>query len=86
MVKKRRRKERGRALKVLAGKQDAVLTGRTRLVVRRKNLYQRVYEYDLPIVSPEPKVFEFVQPYEAEADNPWKDSFKMLVSTRNHTG
>ena len=47
----------------------------------RKNLYQRVYEYDLPIISPEPKVFEFLQPCDCDVENPWKDSFKMLVRT-----
>ena len=48
-------------------------------IIFRKTLYQNVYEYDLPVVSPEPKVFEFLQPYDSEHDNPWKDSFKMLV-------
>ncbi|XP_074643961.1 F-box only protein 11-like [Tubulanus polymorphus] len=43
-----------------------------------KNLYQSVYEYDLPFFNPSPKVFEFVQPHESEHTNPWKESFKQL--------
>ena len=43
-----------------------------------KNVYQNVYEYDLPMVNPESKVYEFIQPYESEQENPWKESFKML--------
>lgn len=43
-----------------------------------KNLYQSVYEYDLPIINPEPKVYEFIQPFESEHENPWKESFKLL--------
>ncbi|KAG1681998.1 F-box only protein 11 [Nymphon striatum] len=43
-----------------------------------KNLYQSVYEYDLPLVNPTPCKFEFVQPSESEYENPWKASFKQL--------
>lgn len=43
-----------------------------------KNLYQAVYEYDLPIVSPEPKIYQFVQPVEGSG-NKWKESFIKMV-------
>ena len=44
-----------------------------------KNLYQSVYEYDLPLVNPEPNVYEFLATTEANGTNPWKESFKLLV-------
>ncbi|CAH1792557.1 unnamed protein product [Owenia fusiformis] len=43
-----------------------------------KTLYQSVYEYDMPLLNPEPKVFEFIQPNESEYTNPWRESFKKL--------
>lgn len=43
-----------------------------------KNLYQDVFEYDLPLMNPEPCKFEFYQPEESEFDNPWKESFRNL--------
>ncbi len=50
----------------------------------RKNLYQSVYEYDLPLINPEPKIFDFIQPPESEYENPWKESFKTMVSIIYH--
>ena len=49
------------------------------LVGYRKDLYQSVYEYDLPIVNPAPKVYDFVEPQNSPHDNPWKESFRMMV-------
>lgn len=43
-----------------------------------KNLYQNVYEYDLPLFNPEKCKFEFMQPEASEYVNPWKESFKQL--------
>ncbi|KFM57248.1 F-box only protein 11, partial [Stegodyphus mimosarum] len=43
-----------------------------------KTLYQNVYEYDLPLFNPEPKVFEFAQAEDCKYENPWKESFKQL--------
>ncbi|KAK8398329.1 hypothetical protein O3P69_003895 [Scylla paramamosain] len=43
-----------------------------------KNLYQGLYEYDLPLFNPSPCKFDFVQPEECDYDNPWKESFKQL--------
>src|SRR5207249_2044811 len=43
-----------------------------------KNLYQGVYEYDLPLFSSGPQRFEFVQPEDSDHDNPWKESFKQM--------
>ncbi|KAL5009208.1 hypothetical protein ScPMuIL_014789 [Solemya velum] len=43
-----------------------------------KTLYQDVFEYDLPLIHPEPKVFKFIQPGDEESENPWKDSFRQL--------
>lgn len=43
-----------------------------------KNLYQQVYEYDLPLFNPALCKFEFVSPEESEYSNPWKESFRQL--------
>ncbi|GAB6020505.1 F-box only protein 11, variant 2 [Chamberlinius hualienensis] len=43
-----------------------------------KNLYQSVYEYDLPLFNVSKCRFEFVQPELSEYVNPWKESFKQL--------
>ena len=44
-------------------------------------MYQDVFEYDYPLMNPEPMVFHFVQPDEQhEYSNPWKESFRQLVS------
>ncbi|KAK2174892.1 hypothetical protein NP493_769g02005 [Ridgeia piscesae] len=45
-----------------------------------KDLYQSVYEYDLPIVNPAPKVYDFVEPQNSPHDNPWKESFRMMYN------
>lgn len=46
-----------------------------------KNLYQYVFEYDRPLMHPEPCRFEFVSA-DSSADsqmaNPWKESFRQL--------
>lgn len=47
----------------------------------RKTLYTNVYEYDCPLFHSGPSKFEFVQYDECDLDNPWKESFKQLVST-----
>ena len=40
-----------------------------------------VFEYnESPLMNPEPCVFEFVSPDDPTYDNPWKESFKQLVS------
>ncbi|KAK2727647.1 F-box only protein 11-like [Artemia franciscana] len=44
-----------------------------------KNLYQRVFEYDMPLLYSGPTKFEFVNPEEWYS-NPWKESFKQLSS------
>ncbi|KAL3874906.1 hypothetical protein ACJMK2_037858 [Sinanodonta woodiana] len=43
-----------------------------------KTLYQDLFEYDLPLLHPEPKVFNFVQLKECALENPWKESFRQL--------
>lgn len=43
-----------------------------------KNLYQNVYEYDLPLFNPEPFKFVFTKPEDSEYVNPWKESFHQL--------
>ncbi|XP_021345462.1 F-box only protein 11-like [Mizuhopecten yessoensis] len=43
-----------------------------------KDIYQDIFEYDFPLMHPEPRVFRFVQPHENEYENPWKESFKHL--------
>lgn len=43
-----------------------------------KTLYQNIFEYDLPLLHPEPREFKFVQPDDSELANPWKESFKQL--------
>lgn len=47
-------------------------------VIYRKNLYQGLYEYDLPLFNSSPCKFDFVQPEDCDYDNPWKESFKQL--------
>lgn len=44
----------------------------------RKTLYQRVYEYDVPLFHLGVCKYEFVSPEESEYDNAWKESFKQL--------
>ncbi|KAJ4437553.1 hypothetical protein ANN_17698 [Periplaneta americana] len=43
-----------------------------------KNLYQHVYEYDLPLFNPAPCRFEFMSPEDSDHANPWKESFHQL--------
>lgn len=43
-----------------------------------KSLYQDVFEYDLPVVSPAAKVYEFIHLEDCSEHNPWKESFKLL--------
>lgn len=43
-----------------------------------KRLYQNVYEYDLPLFSPEHGVMNFVKVEDCEFANPWKESFRQL--------
>ncbi|XP_064600196.1 F-box only protein 11-like [Liolophura sinensis] len=45
-----------------------------------KNLYQQVFEYDYPLMNPEPKEFIFLHPSDMGRDfnNDWKESFKQL--------
>lgn len=43
-------------------------------------MYQNIYEYDLPLIISETKHYEFIQPSNSEHANPWKQSFKLLVS------
>jgi len=49
------------------------------LFMHRRRLYRSVFEYDLPMVNPEPQCYQFVKPEESTVPNPWKDSFKLLV-------
>lgn len=47
----------------------------------RKKLYQDVFEYDYPLLHPEPRIFKFLHPQVyCDYDNPWKESFRQLVS------
>lgn len=43
-----------------------------------KRLYQNVYEYDLPLFTPESCKFVFVKPEDSDFNNPWKESFRQL--------
>lgn len=43
-----------------------------------KRLYQRLFEYDLPLLHPEPKVFTFLEKDNKDYEIPWKESFKQL--------
>nr|KAI8741402.1 F-box only protein 11-like isoform X1 [Biomphalaria glabrata] len=43
-----------------------------------KVLYMEVFEYDSPLMNPEPRVFQFVSADDPNYDNPWKESFKQL--------
>lgn len=43
-----------------------------------KRLYQNVYEYDLPLFTPEHGVMNFVKVEDCEFANPWKESFRQL--------
>ncbi|XP_046327836.1 F-box only protein 11-like [Haliotis rufescens] len=43
-----------------------------------KNLYQDVFEYDNPLLNPEPRVFKFINPTDSEYENSWRESFKQL--------
>ncbi|CAL1527772.1 unnamed protein product [Lymnaea stagnalis] len=43
-----------------------------------KVLYVEVFEYESPLMNPEPRVFQFVSPDDPNYDNPWKESFKQL--------
>lgn len=38
-----------------------------------------MFEYDYPLMNPEARVFQFIQPDENEYENQWKESFKQLV-------
>jgi F-box protein 11 len=44
----------------------------------RKTLYQRVYEYDVPLFHLGVCKYEFISPEESDYDNAWKESFKQL--------
>ena len=53
--------------------------------INRKKLYQAVFEYDKPLFYPYPEgSFSFISPQETDYDNPWKESFKTLVSKFYH--
>lgn len=47
-----------------------------------RTLYQDIFEYDQPLLHPEPRVFNFLDILPGikykEYDNPWKDSFRQL--------
>ncbi|XP_052767786.1 F-box only protein 11-like [Mya arenaria] len=43
-----------------------------------RKLYQQIFEYDLPLIRPEPKVFTFLEKDCKDYANPWKESFKQL--------
>jgi len=43
-----------------------------------KRLYQSVYEYDLPLLNPEPCKFIFMKVEDCDYTNPWKESFRQL--------
>ncbi len=43
-----------------------------------KRLYQNVYEFDLPLFTPEHGVMNFVKVEDCEFANPWKESFRQL--------
>ena len=44
-----------------------------------KKLYQDVFEYDYPLLHPEPRIFKFLHPQVyCDYDNPWKESFRQL--------
>lgn len=43
-----------------------------------KKLYQELFEYDLPLLHPQPKVFTFQEKDSKEFENPWKESFRQL--------
>ncbi|CAG7654564.1 unnamed protein product [Allacma fusca] len=43
-----------------------------------KTMYQRLFEYDLPLFRHGPGKFDIVPLDECEYDNPWKESFKQL--------
>jgi F-box protein 11 len=44
----------------------------------RKTIYQRLFEYDLPMFRQAPTKFELVPIDECEFDNPWMESLKQL--------
>lgn len=46
----------------------------------RRKLYFELFEYDMPLVHPEPKVFTFLDSNCTEYENPWKESVRQLVS------
>lgn len=48
--------------------------------LNRKTLYQDLFEYDSPLFSTGRGKYEFTPVSEYEHDNPWKESFKHLVS------
>ena len=53
---------------------------RTLVFVDRKRLYRDVFEYDLPVYYPFPgSNFSFVCFEDCSYDNPYKESFKILV-------
>ena len=48
--------------------------------VFRRKLYAELFEYDMPLMHPEPKVFSFLDSNNSEYENPWKESLRQLVS------
>ncbi|CAL8099801.1 unnamed protein product [Orchesella dallaii] len=45
-----------------------------------KTLYQRLFEYDLPVYRLGPAKYEMIPCDESEYENPWKESFKQLYN------
>uniref|UniRef100_A0A8C4X197 F-box domain-containing protein n=1 Tax=Eptatretus burgeri TaxID=7764 RepID=A0A8C4X197_EPTBU len=43
-----------------------------------KHLYINLFEYTWPMMHPEPKKFQQVNPDECDFPNPWKESFRQL--------
>lgn len=43
-----------------------------------RKLYREVYEYLIPLINPEPKVYKFVHPDFCGMKNPWQHSFRLL--------
>ncbi len=48
--------------------------------VFRKELYQSVFQYRTPLYHPEQAKFDFREPHKWPTENPWKESFRQLVS------
>lgn len=42
-------------------------------------MYRNVFEYDRPMTHPEPKTYKLVSAEDSDSENPWKESFRLLV-------